>query len=484
MNCVKEEMVELPPTNRNGIRGPLLRFHRGCELKMLSIWIGLTTLFLWNLEESLALNTAVDLDYCSHDVSARTIPPLADSLKDFDPSMSIDDVNMLQIQVFVRHGARTVARRDCWENYNETWNCSSTNLIRPSNQTNDFAEDQTPLFRMKYGDGGLGTETVLNGTCQWGQLTDEGYDQMRRNGEILRNTYICTGSSCLLESNKVEDLENVHEDLWLCSDDMPRTVMSGQVLTKTLFDTTTGGGSDWNGDTILEWHTGDKKIDKMFDLGDSSPRMLDAKWRNSKSYKDKINSKEAKILKDKIIMEWGNKEVWEMYPEDIVYEHLMDCVMSSECTERELPRATGPDTASEIADMAMWYRVSFNFYNSSQLPKTHFLSLFTKIRDFTTTMSLKYLPPDRAAPKFVLFAFHDMSIMALLSVFAPNEWDRKWPPYASMVVLELMRINGDGIYFRLVYNGKVLKPAGCEKDIFQYSVFESITNFVNHPEVS
>ncbi len=478
-------MVELPPTNRNGIRGPLLRFHRGCEIKMLSLWIGLTTIFfLWNLKESFAFNKPVDLDYCSHDVSTRKIHPLADSLKDFDPSLSIDDdVDMLQIQVLVRHGARTPVTCNCWENYNYTWDCSSTFLVHPSDKMNVFSNEPIDLFRIKYGDGGLGTDTILNGTCKWGQLIHEGYDQMRQNGEILRHAYVYEGGGCLLKSNKVEDMENKYDDLWLASDDMFRTVMSGQVLTKTLFDTTGGSGRGVN---ILEWHTGgDAKIDHMFDYHGGCPRAeeLIDEWRNSKRYKAKISSEDTKILKDKVIKEWRvNKEVWEKDPADVVWNHYFDCIMSTVCTGRELPHATGPDTASEIVDLATWLSVDRLFYLSGQIVKVNFAPLFTRIRNFASMLSPEHGQSDRV-PKFALFSTHDTSLMAFLSVLAPEEWDRKWTPYASMVVIEVMRISGN-IYFRAIYNGKVLKPALCKKDICPISVLESITSFVADPEVS
>ena len=72
--------------------------------------------------------------------------------------------------------------------------------------------------------------------------------------------------------------------------------------------------------------------------------------------------------------------------------------------------------------------------------------------------------PDPA--KFSLFSGHDTTLMPLLASI--NAWDSKdfWPPYASMMIVELHQINIDGaadqsIYgggnftFRLLYNGEV-----------------------------
>lgn len=79
--------------------------------------------------------------------------------------------------------------------------------------------------------------------------------------------------------------------------------------------------------------------------------------------------------------------------------------------------------------------------------------------------------------KFVLISGHDNTLMPLLAAITPEAWDREWPPYASLLSLELLRISPDGNsssaseageaglagdFFRLVYNGEVLRLRGCD----------------------
>ncbi len=497
MDCVREEMVVLP-TRRKGIRGPLLRFARGCAM-MPSFWITLMVSFLCNLKDSTASDTPYDdLEYCGHDNSVRKIPPLADSLKDFDLSLSIEDVNMLQVQVFLRHGARTpisnlgagLDPNNCWENYNETWDCNAASLIQPSIDRNDellLKDKQTALFRKVYGDYGLGTLTVLKGTCAFGQLLDEGFDQQTKNGEILRDAYVCEGGGCLLNSNKIKDLEDASEDLWLTSDDVPRTIMSGQILTSALFDTkdTVEEGNI----NILEWRTGDASIEHMFDWHAGCPRVeeLGYEWGYSEEYKALINSEEAMTLKDILINDWGvHKENWKENPTNAdevwrSWEFIFDCTVTTVCTGRELPSQPEPRTVYRLLDFVTLLRNGFLFFKSSIVPKIYFSPLLTRMRDFALNPTVN--ANGQHAPKFVLFSLHDSSLMSLLNVLASDGWNRKWTPYASMVVIEIMRISGKG-YFRLIYNGKLLKPAGCKKDICSIDILESITSFVTDPKVS
>ncbi len=157
---------------------------------------------------------------------------------------------------------------------------------------------------------------------------------------------------------------------------------------------------------------------------------------------------------------------------------MHDCVLTSICTKRELPSKSPLETVRQLIDVAM--RVNdYLFYEFGAIPKIYFAPLFKRLREF----ALNSTTIGQCAPKFVLFSLHDSTIMALLSVLAPDAWDRTWPPYASMIVIETMRIETKE-YFRLIYNGKVLKLADCEKDICSMDVLNSTTSFVTKPKVS
>ena len=81
--------------------------------------------------------------------------------------------------------------------------------------------------------------------------------------------------------------------------------------------------------------------------------------------------------------------------------------------------------------------------------------------------------PPRPPSKLAIFSGHDTTLMPLLASLGPRVFDGTWPPYASMIAIEMHQVNLDGtkdkqLYptdyaFRLVYNGQVItsRMDGC-----------------------
>lgn len=78
--------------------------------------------------------------------------------------------------------------------------------------------------------------------------------------------------------------------------------------------------------------------------------------------------------------------------------------------------------------------------------------------------------------KFILLSGHDTTFIPFLAAVAPGAWDQRWPAYAALATIELLRLgagagggdDGDAAaaaagdyFFRFVYNGQVLKLEGC-----------------------
>ncbi len=87
-------------------------------------------------------------------------------------------------------------------------------------------------------------------------------------------------------------------------------------------------------------------------------------------------------------------------------------------------------------------------------------------------------PDLRPKSKFALYSAHDTTLMSLLASLGPNVYGGEWPPYASMINIELYDIewitNPDeevkdlyptGVGFRLLYNGQPITEhiSGCNK---------------------
>lgn len=92
-------------------------------------------------------------EYCSRDMSSRSIEPLSSSSSSSTSQDDDDEVvdQLIQVQAIFRHGARTPWKNHkCWKNYNISWdNCNVFELNLP--QLNDeSAVDSNVYFRKVY----------------------------------------------------------------------------------------------------------------------------------------------------------------------------------------------------------------------------------------------------------------------------------------------------------------------------------------------
>jgi hypothetical protein len=119
--------------------------------------------------------------YCGDDLSSsRRIPPLLPQERSVVDSLE-------QVQVVMRHGARVPVASpagNCWVGYNISWaHCKVEESISPVLADSPPSQWQ---FRKVYD----GSETVLGGDCELGQLTHGGFKQAEYIGKLLREAYI------------------------------------------------------------------------------------------------------------------------------------------------------------------------------------------------------------------------------------------------------------------------------------------------------
>uniref|UniRef100_A0A0G4HSG0 Uncharacterized protein n=1 Tax=Chromera velia CCMP2878 TaxID=1169474 RepID=A0A0G4HSG0_9ALVE len=88
----------------------------------------------------------------------------------------------------------------------------------------------------------------------------------------------------------------------------------------------------------------------------------------------------------------------------------------------------------------------------------------------------RYFPDN--SPPLVVFSGHDTTIGPLLDVL--GLWDGKWPPYASLLLLE-MYFTTEGRKFRLIYNGEVVthRFKGCKDDQSEHLCDVSLSPFLS-----
>ena len=313
--------------------------------------------------------------YCStpDEMETRAVPPLGGTSND-------GSSKLIHVTAIIRHGARTPFRGapgyKCWDGFwddEETgvWNCNLKTYVSPPAATNEkgqvvdsqgmlVEEEPDFMFEKRYDaltiPPGDKTLNNLNGTCQLGQLIMRGYDQELRNGLHLRQAYFYDGNNTSdehaasdsrmrlwdLTSNDDERQTSsttvigdaskpIYEEpnLRYRADDEQRTLMSGQVLLRGLFEQELLAVGD-DETAIIPLHTADFHLDVLGINEHVCPRTIDVRDEAYKSdeYKEWVSSVEVKAVKAFVQEQLGMDEM--------PYS-MLDCLMTTICTDRTLP---------------------------------------------------------------------------------------------------------------------------------------------------
>ena len=311
----------------------------------------------------------------------RAVPPLQTGNNDDGTS------KLIHVTALIRHGARTPFRGapeyKCWDGYwdnKETgiWNCDLKTYVSPPAATKEpqvvddkglIEEEPDFLFEKRYDALTITPETTgnnLNGTCQLGQLLKRGYNQELANGLHIRQAYFYDGDQTADEHAasdsrmRLWDLTEKQEgggrktanapvigdptkkiyqepNLRYRADDEQRTLMSGQVLLRGLFEPelqSSGSKNPLTGDdetAVIRLHTADFNLDVLGINHHTCPKTVDLHQEayESDEYKKWIdNSVEVKMVKKFVKEELGMDEM--------PYT-MLDCLMTTICTDRTLP---------------------------------------------------------------------------------------------------------------------------------------------------
>eukprot|EP00584_Thalassiosira_punctigera_P025375 CAMPEP_0172576440 /NCGR_PEP_ID=MMETSP1067-20121228/137726_1 /TAXON_ID=265564 ORGANISM="Thalassiosira punctigera, Strain Tpunct2005C2" /NCGR_SAMPLE_ID=MMETSP1067 /ASSEMBLY_ACC=CAM_ASM_000444 /LENGTH=655 /DNA_ID=CAMNT_0013369111 /DNA_START=103 /DNA_END=2070 /DNA_ORIENTATION=- len=472
--------------------------------------------------------------YCStpDEMETRAVPPLGD----------IGGVSsqLVHVTALIRHGARTpfagAPSYQCWEGYWEdeetgVWDCDLKTYISPPAVTKEkgqaadgegvLDEDPDFLFEKRYdallvSPGKTGNN--LNGTCQMGQLLTRGYDQELKNGLHLRQAYFYDGKTTDAHAAsdarmRLWDLSNegiggrragsgptigdpakrIYQEpnLRYRADDEQRTLMSGQILLRGVFEPELETTEDDEA-AVIRLHTADSHFDILEINRHICPRANDLhdEAYASDEYKNWVdNSVEIQTVKTFLKDQLGLDEM---------PMAMFDCMMTTICTDRSLPSSLndydgslGPTPYEESQEnagdaTAMFERVAnvaiknFTFpykYNNAAYAKLGMGPLWKEIMANILPIVDSANNPSSGTPppKLALFSGHDTTLMPILATLGDEVWSgTDWAPYASMLQIEIHEITDSGggsdfpsgYAFRLIYNGAVLtdKMDGCAAD--------------------
>jgi len=393
----------------------------------------------------------------------------------------IGETRLVHVTAIIRHGARTPWSNQikCWDgfwNSSETgvWDCDdlTTFMTSPSrNETGISSTTKTTipvdpaffLFEKRYDALHFprdGLTNILNGTCQMGQLLQQGYDQQIKNGKLLREAYTYRkgdynhDARMRLLDVSLEEYVPWHPDiLYFRADDDQRTVMSGQVLLRGLFDPEliktnhinknidgTSDDDDKNNNNnhvvVVPLHIADRDRDILDANSDECPKLdtiKDAAIR-SPQYQKFYNSQESQDVRQFMDSQLGM---------DSNDASPMDCLMCTICTDRILPIDDYDTTTNNWFTRLIEYEIQQHTipmkYNNAEWAKLALGPLWYEIMK-NINAYLKEDDDDVAvtAPRLALFAGHDTTLMPLLASLGPHLWnDTDWPPYASMILIEV-----------------------------------------------
>ena len=273
-------------------------------------------------------------EYCStpDQMLNRTIPSLGSS--------NDTKFQLLQVISLIRHGSRAPNDIEpCWEGYQDSesdtssWDCNlstvaSTPRIKNGNEflrKNRSTNGNTFLFEKIYDEGeDPYFHLKLNGTCKKGDLLDEAFMQEFSIGEIARDAYITTKIDNMMLFYGISD--DIFSEPWTYfrTDDIPRTIMSGQIFLQGLFQDQLLLSNDGK----ISTHTSSHKTDILEPAAKHCPKLknLIDEAESSAEYQLGIHSHEAKSL-NRLYKKLNGKA-----------RDLVDCLMTTICSDRTLPK--------------------------------------------------------------------------------------------------------------------------------------------------
>eukprot|EP01107_Rhizomastix_libera_P016730 TRINITY_DN7147_c0_g1_i2.p1 TRINITY_DN7147_c0_g1~~TRINITY_DN7147_c0_g1_i2.p1 ORF type:complete len:436 (-),score=98.54 TRINITY_DN7147_c0_g1_i2:37-1323(-) len=352
------------------------------------------------------------------------------------------------VQVVVRHGARIPLNH--WPNFTGKWNCSDITSLGISDESTD---DVIPTPGRFYREQNIEDHQVNPGNCYGRQLTNKGYNQHLSLGDAFRKTYV-DALHFLPESLN-------GTDLFIRWDADLRTKFSAHGFINGLYPPSASQGQT----EVVDTWTMDKTYDDMFPNTNLCPiiKEYDKQVTSDKLYLQNYAQWVQPILDSlKGPMQWN----------DIDFDTLFDCAMSTYCHNLELPAAITNEVLEKI-------------YVAQNRMRNLYLAMPTRLERVQAGVGLligeildslqEHIMQGTKSSKLELYSAHDSTMDHLMTAFGAYLTDQKgeWPPFASYIAFETLK-NDNGAYFvRMLFNGeeKVIADPACDNSV--YCKFES-----------
>jgi hypothetical protein len=295
------------------------------------------------------------------------------------------------------------------------------------------------------------------GTCFTGQLTDKGYLQEVGNGLDFAQAY---RSQSPLVSGTYKA-----SDVWLRSDDEPRTISSLQAVTNAMFPPSTSSQVE-----VVDFHSMDTNTDDIQPNPLMCPDLntLLAVATSSSEFMKHYNSITLPLLKQIAAFTGLNITLSPLTASDTVGDFL-DCMTVHLCQNYSMPA---------------WFSPSF--YNLTFTEYTYLFNFpLLYNRTWASQIGIGFLLADMWASmprstnttgyhKMLLWSGHDDTLQSLeLALLGGTVPGYTWPPYASRMIFEVWSISGD-LFVRVLFESVPIQVPGCSAVLCPLAEWEAL----------
>ncbi|KAI9005267.1 histidine phosphatase superfamily [Gaertneriomyces semiglobifer] len=385
-----------------------------------------------------------------------------------------ENADLLMATVVTRHGDRSPIAVLSFENV--TWQCHVPTLTFPFP---DFSvAPQHQIFtdvRLRISEDNPFKTAMWAGSCSPGQLTGRGAIQHVKLGNHLGKIY--------------EDL--LYKGLYVRSTNKGRTIQSaesnlaglnsalrehhGSALTEPVTKKVSGGHASEDYPSYpypVAIHTLPVELETMHPNLLACPRLKQL-WHDREGHDPEWSQfiKDHAQLKRDLDNIMG--DLWES-PDYRSFDHYFDSIAARTCHRKSLPcsptthECVTEDLAKAVFKAGQWENERL-FFTSPKRDEIIRISIGSWLGDVLNGLEAWALnKPQRHT--FAFHSGHDTTIGPLLGALGATGTDRRWPAYASNVVIELWKKKEDDnatqnekqLFVRVLYNGKVLQSEVCD----------------------
>jgi len=289
------------------------------------------------------------------------------------------------------------------------------------------------------------------GNCANGQLTEVGYQQQLKNGQSLKALY-----------GKLLPPEFDPSLIYVRSTNVPRTFLSAEALLYGLYPPEEGCS-----DTGIVINTIDSATDNMTPNIDVCPKLVTymEQFYDCSLWKNYFNSKVLPL-------EQTLAPIFNLTP-GYEIDMMFDCVQANLCHNHTLPAAFTQAMYDGIVGTNLFEYIGMSQWAVAQTPYTTVqISMGSFIRDVIT--NIDSVASGNSKQQLALFSGHDTTVLPFVLAYNAS-YAGVWPPYASMIRIELLDAGSYGDQIRFYYNDVLLTIPGCSSSTCPYSTFKSIS---------